>query len=254
MEKVTIKIGGNEIDEPEFVSGLVDVLKELSDTPPIIVHGGGKEITAALDKFEIKYRTVDGLRVTDEVSLRVVEMVLSGAVNKRLVGKFTAAGLSAIGLSGVDMGIFRAVKLMPKGQDLGLVGQIVQVQSEIIEDFISSGIIPIISPISLGLDGLTYNVNADHAALKMALALGSSSLVFVTNVEGVMAGDKVLSRLTPSRAEELIAEGKIYGGMIPKVTSALEALSGGLPEVWITNLDGLRKLKAQDRPGTVVTN
>jgi acetylglutamate kinase len=254
LEKITIKIGGNEIDEPGFISGLVDSLKGLSNLPPIIVHGGGKEITAALSKFGIESRAVDGLRVTDERSLGVVEMVLSGAVNKRLVAKFNASGLSAIGLSGVDLGLMRAVKLMPKGQDIGLVGEIVQVRSEVIEGFLGGGIVPIISPISLGLDGLTYNVNADHAALKVALAVGSSTLVFVTNVEGVMADEKVFSRLNPSKAEELIGQGKIYGGMIPKVTSALEAVKSGLPEVWITNLAGLKKLKAEERPGTVVTN
>ena len=254
MAKITIKIGGNEIDEPGFISGLVGALKELSDPPPVIVHGGGKEITAALSRFGIESRKVDGLRVTDERSLGVVEMVLSGAVNKRLVAKFNASGLSAIGLSGVDLGLMRAVKLTPKGQDIGLVGEIVQVRSEIIDGFLRNRIIPIISPISLGIDGLTYNVNADHAALKVALAVGSSTLVFVTNVEGVMADGKVLSRLTPSKAEELIGQGKIYGGMIPKVTSALEAVKNGLPEVWITNLAGLKKLKAEERPGTVITN
>ncbi len=233
-----IKVGGNELDDPAFVEGLVHAVKVLVE-PPLLVHGGGKEIRSLQERLGLAPQYVDGLRVTDVESLAVVQMVLAGRVNKRLVAALTAAGVDAFGMSGVDRGAIKAEKLEHPAGDLGWVGRVVSVRAEVFRRLLDDGIMPVLSPICWGADGSMFNVNADHVALAVARALVAETLVFVSNVSGVLTDGQLIERVTPAQAEALIAEGIIAGGMVPKVRSALEAVSGGVAAVRITNLQGL---------------
>ncbi len=237
-----IKIGGAELQEGPQLDLLVEALTQLTvERQIIVVHGGGSEIAALQKKLGLEPRFVEGLRVTDDASLRVAEMVLSGAVNKRLAARLAARGVRALGLSGVDGGLLRAKKLdHPKG-DLGRVGEITSVDIGCLSDLLAQGFTPIISPISLGDDGRPFNVNADHAALAVASAL-KAELIFLTDVPGVLYNGAVLPKLTANEAARLIDEGHITGGMIPKVRSALGAVAQGVASARITNLDGLASL------------
>lgn len=251
MERVVLKIGGNELDDVAFVDGLVDALRQLRGSSEVaVVHGGGKAIAGLQARLHLQPRFVDGLRVTDDESLDVAEMVLSALVNKRLVGRLVTEGIPSVGLSGVDSGLFRVVKMNHQQHDLGWVGQIQETHVEVVDALLGRGITPVVSPISLGLDGHTYNVNADHAAAALACALGAGELVFVSNVPGVLgecvtaggaAGEAgaCIPALTPAEVEDMVASGAIHGGMVPKVRSALHALEAGVPQVRITDLDGL---------------
>jgi acetylglutamate kinase len=237
---VLVKIGGAELQEGPALEELVPALARLAAQHAlVVVHGGGPEIAALQKRLGLEPRFVEGLRVTDEESLRVAEMTLSGLVNKRLTGRLVSQGVRAIGLSGVDGGLLRAVPLQhPKG-DLGRVGQIIEVQSNCLTDLMDQGFTPIISPISLGADGRPLNVNADHAALAIAKALQAPEAIFLTDVPGVLRDGQVLDTLTAAEARRMIESGQISGGMIPKVNSALEAIESGVGAVRITNLAGL---------------
>ena len=240
MDRIVLKIGGSELDRAGFVESLIEVLRGLWECHAVaLVHGGGKAIARLQERLCLEPRFVEGLRVTDDESLDVAEMVLSGLVNKRLVGQMVGAGLPAIGLSGVDNGLFRVAKMDHQTYDLGWVGDIQQTHAAPIAALLALGITPVISPISLGVDGHTYNVNADHAASALACALGASELVFVSNVPGVLALDECIPSLTPEEVDSLIASGVINGGMVPKVRSALSALDRGVSRVRITDLEGL---------------
>lgn len=234
-----LKVGGAELEEGPQLDTLVSVLTRLvAERELVVVHGGGSEIVELQRRFGLTPRFIEGLRVTDEQSLRVAEMVLSGAVNKRLTARLVHQGVKALGLSGVDAGLLQAQILKhPKG-DLGRVGEIVQVRVDILWDLLSKGFMPVISPISLGTDGRPLNVNADHAALAIAGALKVAEAIFLTDVPGVMRDGEVLPKLGAEEAERLIAEGHITGGMIPKVRSALQAIAQGVGAVRITNLAG----------------
>ena len=166
-------------------------------------------------------------------------MVLSGHTNKGIVVALLAAGVDAVGFSGVDGGLLRCRKKQHPMADLGLVGEIVAVRADFLEHFAGRGIVPVISPISLGEDGQTYNVNADEAAGAIAAALGADRLDFVSNVPGVLAGDQPIPSLTPQAAEALISDGVVRDGMIPKVRTALDALGRGVGQVRIVDLAGL---------------
>lgn len=252
MNSVVIKVGGNELDDASFVERLISVLVSLSDPKPVLVHGGGKEIAALQKQLGLVPTFVEGLRVTDADSLRVAEMVLSGSVNKRLVARLVTAGAKAVGLSGVDLGMIRVEKMQHPAGDLGLVGAVKEANAEPLLALLAAGMLPVISPISLGLDGQTYNVNADHAALIVARSLGARSLLLVTNVRGVMANGAVLPRLGAAEAQALIADGTISGGMVPKVRSALDAVQAGVPEAIITDVAGLESIAAGGHAGTAV--
>ncbi len=237
-----LKVGGNELSDPDFVNLLaknVARIRENTGRPLIIVHGGGKAIASVQSRLGLKTVKVDGLRVTDGESLDVAEMVLSGHSNKILVKALLAAGLDAIGLSGVDGGLLRCKKKVHPTADLGFVGEIVEVRLELIERLIASNLVIVLSPISLGLDGLTYNVNADEAASAVALATSASQLDFISNVPGVLNGQKIISQLTTGETEHLIEQGIISGGMIPKVRSALQAIEQGVKRTRIVDLAGL---------------
>lgn len=235
-----IKIGGNEMNAPGFLEQLAGQLARLAvDGPLVVVHGGGQDIAALQARLGLEPVKVDGLRVTDAESLAVAQMVLSGHTNKHIVRALLAAGIDAVGLSGVDGGLLRCRKKAHPTVDLGLVGEVTTVRAPLLARLQDAGIVPVVSPISLGEDGQIYNVNADEAAGAIAAALPAESLDFVSNVPGVLAGGELLSNLSMDEAEALIADGTVSGGMIPKVRTALDALDRGVRRVRIVNLDGL---------------
>lgn len=241
MDGLTLlKIGGAELQPGPILDQLIDALVPLAAAGGlIVVHGGGSEIADLQRRLGLEPRFVEGLRVTDEESLRVAEMVLSGTVNKRLTARLVGRGVRAIGLSGVDGGLLCAEQMITPQGDLGRVGEITRVEVSCLSDLLDHGFVPVISPISLGSDGGAFNVNADHAALAIAGALRVAQMVFLTDVPGVMYNGTVLTRLRAEEARGMIADGHITGGMIPKVRSALEAIDRGVGAAWITNLAGL---------------
>ncbi|MCA9922512.1 MAG: acetylglutamate kinase [Anaerolineales bacterium] len=243
-----LKIGGNELSDPSFLSGLAQVVAAANE-PIVIVHGGGRAIADLQAKLGLKPVKVDGLRVTDHESIIVAEMALSAQANKLIVKALLAAGVDAIGLSGVDGGLLRCEKKHHQTADLGFVGHIVQVRANVIKTLMESNLTIVLSPISLGIDGHTYNVNADEAASAVALALNADLLSFVSNVPGVLQDNALISNLTPAQTDELIQSGIINGGMVPKVRAALQAIEQGVPKARILNLAGL-----QTSGGTLFTN
>jgi len=242
-----LKVGGNEIDDTRFVEQLGHVMRTLAE-PVILVHGGGKEIKQLQEKLGLEPQYIDGLRVTDEDSLALVQMVLAGRINKRLVAALSNAGLDVFGMSGIDRASIQAKKLEHPGGDLGYVGKITYVKTDVFKRLLEDNIIPILSPVCYGPGGYVFNVNADHVALALAVALAARELVFLTNVPGVLHDGALLSELTPADVEDLIIQAVIVGGMIPKVRSALEAVNEGVQSVRITNLEGL-----QQGTGTKIT-
>jgi len=236
-EIVVIKISGHELDDPQTLAGLADAVRALPGQA-VIVHGGGKEITALQTQLGIEPRYVDGLRVTDAASLAVVEMALCGLINKRVVRTLLEAGVDAQGLSGVDRGLIRARRMAHTSVDMQFTGEIETVNAEALAPLLEAGVTPIIAPVCVG-QGTNYNVNADHVAGALAAALGASRLVFLSNVPGVLADGGLMPHLTPAQTDDLIAQGVISGGMIPKVKTALGALDAGVRQVVITNLAGL---------------
>ena len=242
-ETVVIKYGGSAmVDERLKRSVIKDVamLKYLG-LNPIIVHGGGKEITATLDRMGKETVFVDGLRVTDQETAGVAEMVLSGSIGKSLVENLEAVGIEACGINGKDGHTLQARKKVYKnGSDLGFVGEIEKVDTHLIETLIHSGYVPVISPVGVDMFSQTYNINADYAASAIAGALSAQKLVFLTDVEGILR-DKddpstIIRRMSAEEARTLIADGTIKGGMIPKVECCLDALDKGVRSVHV--LDG----------------
>ncbi len=242
MDTLVIKVGGNELDDPAFLDGLVGAIGWLgAEHRVVLVHGGGKEIAAWQEKLGLMPRFIEGLRVTDDQSMAVAEMVLSARTNKMLVARLLRAGILAAGISGVDGGLLIVEKMTHPAGDLGRVGRIVGSDPLILRALLAAGFVPVVSPISLGRDGRSYNVNADQAAQAIAVALGASALAFVSNVPGVKANGQVVESLTVAQAEGWIKDGTISGGMIPKVRAALEAVNAGVRRAVITNLAGLRE-------------
>lgn len=237
MQPTLVKVSGHELDDPAYLAEFAAAIKSLN-TPTVVVHGGGAEITAMQKVMGIEPRYLDGVRITDQDSLKIAEMVMSGSVNKRLVRCLLNAGLDAFGLSGVDRGLVRARQMQVSGHDMGFTGEVVSVRGEVILDLLEKGITPVISPVSLG-EETNFNVNADHVAGAVAAALEAEKLVFVSNVEGVLKDGAVIPQLTPNQVGEMIADGTIFGGMIPKVKTALESLAEGVAQAVITNLKGL---------------
>ncbi len=239
---LVLKIGGNQVEDEAFLAGFVGTVRGLlADYAVIIVHGGGKEIADLHGQLGVSFETVEGLRATSEESLRLVEMVLNGTVNTRLVRWLVNGGVHAIGLSGVDMGLVRVAPLAVNGRSLGRVGAVQTVNGEALLQLLDLGLVPVISPVSLGEDGLAYNVNADHVATGVAKVVEAVRLVFVSNVPGVQVTGRTMRALTLQQIEGLIADGHITGGMIPKVRSATEAVLSGVYQAVITDLGGLVK-------------
>jgi acetylglutamate kinase len=241
-ETFVIKYGGHAMGDEKpgqsFARNVV-LLKQVGINP-VVVHGGGPQIGQMLDRLKIKSTFVDGLRVTDQATVEVVEMVLAGSINKQVVTAINQAGGLAIGLSGKDGRLIEARKAAPKGAaavDLGFVGEPSRINPAILHTLTQSDIIPVIAPIGVGEDGQTYNINADTSAGAIAAALRANKLIMLTDVPGVLDGEKKLvSELTPARARELTAQGVISGGMIPKVETCLEAVEKGVKAAHI--LDG----------------
>ncbi|MBN2305419.1 MAG: acetylglutamate kinase [Anaerolineae bacterium] len=236
MAPIVIKVGGNDLEKPGFVEGLAQAVAGLQQhTSCVLVHGGGRAINRLQERLGLEPVYINGQRVTDEAALEVVEMTLSGRINKQLTLALLRAGVDALGMSGVDRGL---IQVEPWSADMGRVGRIVQVRADVLHDLCTQGVVPVISPISMGFDG-SYNVNADHAAGAVAAALNAAHITFLTNVPGVQVGADVAAHLSLAQARDLIAQGIINGGMIPKVNAALDAVAGGVSKAIITDLAGL---------------
>lgn len=244
-----VKYGGHAMGDPERAIDFAEdvVLLKAIGINPIVVHGGGPQIGNMLGRLGIKSEFVDGLRVTDAATAEVAEMVLAGAINKDLVSWIGRAGGTAVGISGKDARLVTARKLTRTARDpdsaiervvdLGFVGEPIAVNAKILDLMTRSDVIPVIAPIAEDAEGHTYNINADTMAGAIAGAVGAARLMLLTDVPGVLAKDKsLLTDLTPARIEELIADGTISGGMIPKLETCLSAVTGGVEAAVI--LDG----------------
>ena len=237
---IVVKYGGNAMISEELRQAVISdiILLHLVGIQVVVVHGGGPEISAMLKKIGKESKFVDGLRYTDAETMEVVQQVLCGKVNKDLVATLNAMGGRALGLCGMDAGLFQARKLDEK---YGLVGEMVQVDPAIVNDALSDGYIPVVSTVAQGVDGETaYNINADTAAAKLAVALGAEKLILLTDVRGLLRDPKDESTLLPvvelSKVPGLIKDGVIQGGMIPKVYCCVEAVRSGVKNAVI--LDG----------------
>ena len=237
---IVVKYGGNAMISEELRQAVISdiILLHLVGIQVVVVHGGGPEISAMLKKIGKESKFVDGLRYTDDETMEVVQQVLCGKVNKDLVATLNAVGGRALGLCGMDAGLFQAKKLDEK---YGLVGEMVQVDPAIVNDALSDGYIPVVSTVAQGVDGETaYNINADTAAAKLAVALGAEKLILLTDVRGLLRDPKDESTLLPvvelSKVPGLIKDGVIQGGMIPKVDCCVEAVRSGVKNAII--LDG----------------
>ncbi|MDD5673807.1 MAG: acetylglutamate kinase [Chitinivibrionales bacterium] len=231
---VCIKIGGSLMDEPGFFSIFAEAIQRMPPRfLPIVIHGGGKEISRQLDLLKKEAVFVEGMRVTDAQSMDVVQMVLSGSVNKRIVNALETGGINAVGLSGVDAGLLTASKLLINGKDVGMVGKIDSVNPRILACFIKNNIVPVISPVSRDSKGEIYNVNADLVASEIAVAVKAAHLIFVSDVVGVMVQGSIIKNLSPVDIRNYIDLEIITGGMIPKVRSAAEAVKRGVEHVHI---------------------
>lgn len=235
-----VKYGGHAMGDPELARDFAEdvVLLKAVGINPVVVHGGGPQIGAMLKKLGVESRFVDGLRVTDKETAQVAEMVLSGSINKELVGWIAAAGGKALGISGKDAGLVTARKVtrtvkdpdsnIESVVDLGFVGEPAKVDTTILETTCAAGMIPVIAPIGAGEDGHTYNINADTMAGAIAAALGAARLFLLTDVAGVLDKNGVLlTDLNPAKIAELKADGTISGGMIPKLETCVHAVEAG---------------------------
>ncbi len=244
-----IKYGGHAMGDPEladlFARDIV-LLKQVGINP-IVVHGGGPQITKMLERLKIQSSFVDGLRVTDAATVEVVEMVLAGSINKEIVTAINRAGGRAIGISGKDANLIQAKKLtrtkkdsdshIEQVVDLGFVGDPDVVQADFLKTFADSDLIPVIAPIGVGPDGKTYNINADTVAGAVAKAVKAERFMLLTDVAGVLDGEKkLIPEMTRAKAEAMIADGTISSGMIPKIKNCLDAVGGGVEAAII--LDG----------------
>jgi acetylglutamate kinase len=266
---IVVKYGGHAMGDPELAASFgrdIALLKQVG-VNPVVVHGGGPQINAMLERLAIKSTFVAGLRVTDAAMVEVVEMVLSGSVNKQVTALINAAGALAVGISGKDGGLIRAKKLtrtvVDPGStteqvlDLGLVGEPEHVDVRVIHALTGSGLIPVIAPVGMGGDGQTYNINSDDAAGAIAGALGATRLLMLTDVAGVLdAQHNLIAELSAAQARQAIAAGTITGGMIPKVENCLKAVREGARGAVI--LDGrvrhalLLELFTEAGPGTLI--
>ena len=246
---IVVKYGGHAMGDEGLAAKFgrdIALLKQVG-VNPVVVHGGGPQINAMLERLAIKSTFVDGLRVTDASMVEVVEMVLAGTVNKHVAGLINQAGALAVGICGKDGGMIRARTLtrtvkdpgshIERALDLGFVGEPVHVDVRVIHALTGAGLIPVIAPVGVGEDGHTYNINADDVAGAIAAALGAQRLLMLTDVAGVLDGNKQLvAEMTVAEAEAGIASGMISGGMIPKVENCVEAVRGGVKGAVI--LDG----------------
>ena len=268
---IVVKFGGNAMVDPLLHESFARdvVLMKLVGMNPVVVHGGGPQIGTLLAKLNIRTEFVNGMRVTDAQTMDVVEMVLGGSVNKEIVASINRNGGKAIGVTGKDGQLIRAHQLKvtrhspeldaPEIIDIGHVGEVDQIDTEVLNLILGSNFIPVIAPIGVGSDGATYNINADLVAGKLAQVMGAEKLMLLTNVSGVLdkAGD-ILTGLSTQRVDELIADGTISGGMLPKIGCALEAVKSGVASAHI--IDGrvphavLLEIFTNEGIGTLITN
>ena len=239
-QTLVIKFGGHVMGEADYVSAFAADIALLDQVGarPVVVHGGGPQIGAMLKKLQIKSKFIDGLRVTDEATISVVEMVLAGGINKALVAAIAQAGGRAVGISGKDGGLITARKLMAtaktKGSaieeaiDLGFVGEPDHVDTGVLDALNAAKLIPVVAPVGSDGSGETYNINADTAAGAIAAAIGATRMLMLTDVAGVLDSDgNLITDLTVSQAEALVRNGTVSGGMIPKVGTCINAVLGG---------------------------
>jgi acetylglutamate kinase len=261
QKTIVVKYGGNAMagggsTAADFAQDIV--LMKQTGIDPVVVHGGGPQIGAMLKKLAIPSNFINGLRVTDEAAMEVVEMVLSGTINKQIVSGINAAGGRAIGVSGKDDSLIVAKKLVKDGVDLGFVGEPETVNPQVLKTVMGSEIVPVIAPIGVGAGGETYNINADTVAGAVAGAMKAERLILLTDVEGVLDREKkLIQKLSVKEARALIADGTIAGGMIPKIETAIDAVEAGVSAAVI--LDGriphvlLLELFTEHGAGTLIT-
>lgn len=268
---IVIKYGGNAMTEESLKHGFARdvVLMKLVGMNPVVVHGGGPQIGSLLEELGIESRFVDGMRVTDSRTMDVVQMVLGGAVNQDIVNLINQHGGQAVGLTGKDATLIKARKMLlekagpelqtPEIIDIGHVGEVVDINRDLIDLLTSSDIIPVIAPIGVGADNETYNINADLVAGKLAEKLGAEKLILLTNIEGLKdKDDNLLTGLSSEQVDELIADGTITGGMLPKIDCALTAVKNGVTSSHI--IDGrvahavLLEVLTDKGVGTLITN
>lgn len=235
---VVIKISGHELTDTAYLAEFATVVRDMKQ-PVVVVHGGGKEISSLQQKLGIEPKYIDGVRVTDTASLTIVEMVLCGTVNTRLVRHLVDAGVDALGMSGVDRGLIRASKMTHADIDMGFTGEVESVQGDLLLSTLEQGLVPVIAPICLG-DAGSYNVNADHVAGAIGTTLKAERVIFLSNVDGVLIDGSIIHQLTSEAIQTAIDNGAIYGGMIPKVQTALQMINAGVSQVVITSLAGLK--------------
>lgn len=241
-QTVVIKYGGNAMTDEtlklSFAQNVV-MMKQVGINP-VVVHGGGPQIAQMLNRLSIESEFIDGMRVTDEHTMEVVEMVLGGLVNKSVVSLLNQVGGKAIGLTGKDAGLISAKSMSLPGKpevSLGYVGEVTDVNIDILHELLNSNTIPVIAPIGTDASGASYNINADLVASSIAIALKASRLLLLTNTPGILdQNDELLTGLTPSDITTLINNGTLYGGMLPKVQCSLDAVAAGVSSVVI--LDG----------------
>ncbi len=241
---IVVKYGGNAMLNEDLKKAVMDdiVLLSTIGIRTVLVHGGGPEINAMLEKTGKESKFINGLRYTDAETMEIVQMVLTGKLNKDIVGLLLQAGGKAVGLSGVDAGLLRAKKIDKDGVDLGLVGDVTAVNPGILEALLAHGYIPVVSTVAIGEDGdmNRYNINADTAAAKIAVALKAEKFVQLTNVPGLLRDvndpASLISKLDHVAIPSMIATGVISEGMIPKIECNLEAIKGGVPCTYI--IDG----------------
>ena len=263
---IIIKFGGNAMTDPALHESFARdvVLMKLVGMRPIVVHGGGPQIGKLLERLGIETRFVDGMRVTNEETVDVVEMVLGGSVNKEIVNSIHRNGGRAVGITGKDGELLRA-KSLSQGhdssgmEDIGLVGEVESVDTDILTMLANSDYIPVIAPVAGSIDGHTYNINADLVAGKLAEVLKAEKLILLTNVPGLLGADgATLTGLSTAHVEDLIDKAVITGGMLPKVTCAMDAVRGGVTSAHI--IDGrvahatLLEIFSDEGIGTLITN
>ena len=249
---VVIKFGGHAMGEQASIEAFARdiVFLQQVGAKPIVVHGGGPQIGSMLARLEMESNFIDGLRVTDQQTISIVEMVLAGAINKSLVASISAAGGMSVGISGKDGNLIIAKKLSHRTKDtdsaienlvdLGYVGIPDKVDKQVLDALLGVNMIPVVAPLGLGADGQTYNINADTAAGSIASALNASRLLMLTDVDGVLDDNgKLIPRLSTAQAKQLILNGVIKGGMIPKVETCIQAVQSGAGAAVI--LDGRKK-------------
>ena len=267
---ILIKFGGHAMGKADYVSAFASDIALLDQVGarPVVVHGGGPQIGEMLRKLQIESSFVNGLRVTDEATISVVEMVLAGSINKALVAAIASAGGRAVGVSGKDGGLITARKLMiahksgesaiQKAVDLGFVGEPARIDVTVLNALMMHNLTPVVAPVGFGEDGKTYNINADTAAGAIAAALNAKRMLMLTDVVGVLDKEgNLISNLTIKEAEALINDGTVSGGMIPKVETCIEAVQGGAEGAVI--MDGraphalLVELFTEHGMGTIIT-